>query len=86
MTERDQLAGNIIVAIAASMPIRHRGVLASRATIRPPETFSRKTIAPFSSRPIKMQRILTCIDADHAGNRATIASILLSIAVRSSYS
>src|SRR3981081_1751444 len=47
----------------ASIPIKHRGTLASRAAIRPRAIFSRKTIAPWSSRPIKC-RVLACIDAN----------------------
>jgi hypothetical protein len=35
----------------ASIPIRHCGTFASRAAIRLREIFSRRTMAPFSSRP-----------------------------------
>src|ERR1700731_870762 len=36
----------------ASMPTRHDGRFTNRAAIRVRETFSRRTMAPFSSRPI----------------------------------
>ena len=42
----------------ASIAIEHRGTLASRAAIRPRAIFSRKTIAPWSSRPIKCRVFL----------------------------
>jgi hypothetical protein len=51
---RNALCGAICPhALPASIPIRYRGTLASRTVIRPRAIFSRKTIAPLSSRPIK---------------------------------
>ena len=45
-------------SMPASIPIKHRGTLASRAVIRPRAIFSRTTIAPGSSRPIKCRVFL----------------------------
>ena len=39
----------------ASIPIRHRGTLASRAAIRPRAIFSRKTIAPLTPRTVAIE-------------------------------
>jgi hypothetical protein len=62
----------------ASIPIRHRGTLASRAVIRPREIFSRKTIAPLSSRPIKC-RVFLPVSMPMVC--ATVAAVLWDIAM-----
>src|SRR5512140_1676401 len=48
----------------ASIPIKHRGTLASRAAIRPRAIFSRKTICPLVVEADQMQGVLACIDAN----------------------
>src|SRR6267143_5936628 len=60
----------------ASIPIKHRGTLASRAALRPRASFSRKTIAPFSSRPIKC-RVFLPVSMPMVG--ATVAAVLWDI-------
>src|ERR1700730_13904526 len=48
----------------ASIPIRHRGTLASRAAIRPRAIFSRKNDCPLVVEADQMQGVLACIDAN----------------------
>src|SRR6266581_3809640 len=61
----------------ASMPTRHGGRFTNRAAIRVRETFSRRTIAPFSSRPIICSVFLP---VSIPMVRATAASALLGMA------
>src|SRR5689334_22863668 len=56
----------------ASMPTRHGGRFTNRAAIRAREIFSRRTIAPLSSRPIICSVFLPV--------RATAVSALLGMA------